>query len=84
MALADLMEWVATRRKTGTLELSRFSTKKSLAFRDGALFASTSNDPRESLGQRLIKDKLITEEQLFEALARQEREGGLLGESPRE
>jgi hypothetical protein len=80
MALADLMEWLATRRKTGTLELSRFSTKKSLAFRDGALFASTSNDPRESLGQRLIKDKLITEEQLFEALARQEREGGLLGE----
>jgi hypothetical protein len=80
MGLADLMEWISTRRKTGTLELSRFSTKKSLAFREGALFASTSNDPRESIGQRLIKEGLITEEELFEGLSRQEREGGLLGE----
>ncbi|HEY7515795.1 MAG TPA: DUF4388 domain-containing protein, partial [Vicinamibacteria bacterium] len=48
-------------------------------FQDGSIFSSWSNDPRESLGQFLIRDRLVTEEQLFKALLAQEKEGRLIG-----
>jgi len=47
--------------------------------RGGRIHSSSSNDPRESLGQFLVRDGLISEEQLFKALSRQESEGRLLG-----
>jgi len=36
--------------------------------KDGVIHSSTSNDPRESMGQFLIRDRHVTEEQLFRAL----------------
>ena len=52
---------------------------KRISFVDGIIQTSWSNDPRESLGQFLVRDALVTEEQLFKALLRQEREGRLVG-----
>jgi hypothetical protein len=79
MSLPDILQWIATGRKTGTLHLERRSIQKRIVFRDGNIATSWSNDPRESLGQFLIREGKITEEQLFRALSRQEEEGTLLG-----
>ncbi len=79
MSLPDILQWISTGRKTGTLHLERRSVRKRIAFRDGAIFSSWSNDPRESLGQFLIRDRLVSEEQLFKALVAQEKQGRLIG-----
>jgi hypothetical protein len=79
MSLPDILQWIATGRKTGTLHLDHRSIQKRIIFRDGKIATSWSNDPRESLGQFLIREALISEEQLFRALIRQEEQGKLLG-----
>jgi hypothetical protein len=60
--------------------MTRRSTHKRLAFRDGAVQWSSSNDPRETIGQALVRDGLITEEALFKALLKQETDKRRLGE----
>jgi Domain of unknown function (DUF4388) len=79
MALPDVLQWVATGQKTGTLHVERRSIQKRIILREGNIFSSWSNDPRESLGQFLIRLRLVTEEQLFRALLAQEEKGRLLG-----
>jgi hypothetical protein len=76
----DLLAWVHGRRRSGTLVLTRLSTKKRLAFRDGALQWARSNDPRETIGQALVRDRLVSEEALFTALLKQETDQRRLGE----
>jgi hypothetical protein len=76
----DLLAWVQGRRRSGTLVMTRLSTRKRLAFRDGALQWSHSNDPRETIGQALVREHLITEEALFTALLKQETDSRRLGE----
>jgi hypothetical protein len=77
--LSDLLAWIDKRKKTGTLSLQRRSTQKRLSFHSGRLHSSWSNDPRETLGQVLVRDQLLSEQALFEALIQQEKEGGRLG-----
>jgi len=79
MSLPDILQWIAQGRKTGTLHLSRGAVQKRLSFKDGSIFTSWSNDPRESLGQFLVSQGFVTEEQLFRALLAQENEGRLIG-----
>ncbi len=79
MGLPDILVWLGSGRKTGTLKLERRSIQKKLLLREGRICSSWSNDPRESLGQFLIRDRLITEEQLFKALLKAEAQGKLLG-----
>ncbi len=78
--LVDLFAWVMGRRKAGVLQMTRRSTRKRLAFRDGAVQWSSSNDPRETIGQALVRDGFITEEALFKALLKQETDKRRLGE----
>ncbi len=59
--------------------MRRGSLVKRIVFEEGRIHSSSSNDPRESLGQFLIRNSQLTEEQLFKALLRQEAEGRLLG-----
>src|SRR5687768_553680 len=79
MDLPEILQWISTGRKTGTLHIERRSVHKRIVFKEGVIHSSTSNDPRESMGQFLIRDRHVTEEQLFRALLRQEAEGQLLG-----
>ncbi len=79
MPLPDVLQWVASGRKSGTLHVERRSLQKRVFLRDGNLFSSWSNDPRESLGQFLIRLRLVSEEQIFRALLEQEATGRLLG-----
>jgi hypothetical protein len=78
--LLDTLQWVHGRHRTGVLQLTRRSTRKSFGFRDGVLRASSSNDPRETMGQRLVRDGLIGEETLFRTLLKQEGDRRRLGE----
>lgn len=79
MELSEVLQWISVGRKTGTLHLRRRSIEKGVVFSNGTISSSWSNDPRESLGQFLIRGGRIGEEQLFRALLRQEDEGRLLG-----
>ena len=79
MALPDILQWIAAGQKTGTLHLEHRSIRKRIIVHEGLIFSSWSNDPRESLGQFLIRDRLVTEEQLFKALLAQEEQRRLLG-----
>ena len=67
MDLPEVLQWIASARKTGTLHLERRSVTKKIYFQGGGIYTSWSNDPRESLGQILVRERLITEEQLFKA-----------------
>jgi hypothetical protein len=78
--LFDLLGWLMSRKKPGLLQMTRRSTRKRLAFRDGAVQWTSSNDPRETIGQALVRDGLITEEALFRALLKQETDKRRLGE----
>jgi hypothetical protein len=79
MALPDILQWISMGRKTGTLQLERRSIQKKISFRDGNIYTSWSNDPRESLGQFLLRERLVSEEQIFKALLRQEDQKRLVG-----
>ena len=79
MDLPEILQWISIGRKTGTLHLNRQSIQKRIVFKEGVVYTSWSNDPRESLGQFLIRDGLVTEEQLFTALLDQEQQGRFLG-----
>jgi len=77
--LPEVLQWISRGQQTGTLEVERGSVRKWIAFKSGLIYSSASNDPREHLGQFLVREGFITEEQLFEALLRQEAEGWPLG-----
>jgi len=79
MALPDLLQWVAAGRKTGTLRLQGEAFQVSLMFNGGAIVGSSSNDPREYLGQFLLSEGLITEHQLKDAFDLQSRTRVMLG-----
>src|SRR5438128_10078231 len=79
MDLPEILQWISTGHKTGTLHLERRSVEKRIVFQGGVIHTSWSNDPRESLGQFLIRERLVTEEELFRALLKQETEGRLIG-----
>lgn len=79
MVLSDVLLWIGTRHKTGTLHVRRGATRKRVVFQDGVLRSASSSDPRETLGQLLVRDMLISEEQLSKTLLNQEKKGTLLG-----
>jgi hypothetical protein len=80
MDLPEILQWISVGRKTGTLHLERGSIEKRIEFRDGDIYTSWSNDPRESLGQYLIRHGRLTEEQLFRGMLRHEEQGVPLGQ----
>ena len=79
MDLPEVLQWIASARKTGTLHLERRSVTKKIYFQGGGIYSSWSNDPRETMGQMLVRERLITEEQLFKGLLSVEQKGGMLG-----
>ena len=80
MHVVDLLQWCGTNLKTGTLRLTRGPIEKRLFFKDGQPFSSTSNSPRETLGQFLIRAGKLNEEELFKALIQQDRSQEPLGQ----
>lgn len=80
MNLADLLQWLANNRQTGTLNISNGTIEKRIYLREGTILSSSSSDPRRFLGHFLVSKGVITEEILAQAMTVQEQHGGLLGE----
>jgi hypothetical protein len=79
MSVSDLLQFLATGRKTGTLKLGRGGIVKQIYLEQGLIVGSTSNDPRELLGQVLLHYGKIEEGQLQTAMEIQRQFGGKLG-----
>jgi hypothetical protein len=77
--LAEILQWISQGQRSGTLYVTRGQVEKRIVFSRGQLASTASTDPREQLGQFLVREDLITEQDLFTALLRQEKEGKMLG-----
>ena len=79
MSLADLLQWASLGKKTGSLVLRNASLSKKVFFKAGTIVGSSTNEPTEFLGQMLISESLITEQQLKDAIDLQIRTRVMLG-----
>ena len=79
MSLPDLLQWAGSGRKTGTLSLKSGPLHKKIYFQDGAIIGSSSNDTREYLGQFMLSEGIITEQQLKDAFDLQSQTKVMLG-----
>jgi hypothetical protein len=80
MNLAELLQWLANNRQTGTLIISDGTIEKRIFLENGTILSSSSSDPKRLLGHFLVSKGVITEEVLAQAISVQEQQGGLLGE----
>jgi hypothetical protein len=76
MSAMDLLHWIAARRKTGVLRLSRRALEKRLLLEKGIVHSTWSNEPREYLREFLLSEGLVSEIQIVEAFAAQEAPSG--------
>src|SRR5205807_2831144 len=79
MNVSDLLQFLAAGRKTGTLKIGRGSIFKQIYLENGSIVGSSSNDPKEFLGQYLLHYGKVTEDQLQSAMDIQRQSGGRLG-----
>jgi Domain of unknown function (DUF4388) len=79
MSVSDLLQFLASGRKTGTLKLGLGSIVKHIYLEDGLIVGSSSNDPKEYLGQVLLHYGKIEETHLQTAMEIQRQSGGKLG-----
>ncbi|HKG58304.1 MAG TPA: DUF4388 domain-containing protein [Pyrinomonadaceae bacterium] len=80
MSLTDLLQFLATARKSGTLKFDQEKITKQIYFKKGMIVGSKSNDPREYLGQVLLHYGKVDEIQLKVAREIQRTTGAKLGE----
>ncbi len=78
--VTDLLQWIEASRKSGVVEIEQNNIKKTIVCHEGAIIACTSDDPATRLGQSLLAQRMITEEQLGIALQIQEETGQILGD----
>ena len=79
MSLVDLLQFLATGRKSGTLKFDHGKITKQIYFKNGMIVGSKSNDPREYLGQVLLHYGKVDEVQLKIARELQRTSGAKLG-----
>jgi hypothetical protein len=77
LALPDILQIISLTQKTGKLTLTRREGSGVIVFKNGKIIYAASDSIRETLGNLLVCDKLITEAILMSALEVQHRsEGG--------
>jgi hypothetical protein len=81
MNLTDLLQFLGSGRKSGTLKFDRGKITKQVYFQNGLIVGSQSNDPREYLGQVLLHYGKVDEAQLQTAREAQRTSGLKLGEA---
>ena len=82
VVFGDVLQLIATGRRTGALVLKRPHRGKTIYFRAGDIIAAASDPPtdEERLGQLLLRKGLISVENLEKALKRQKSTGRRLGQ----
>ncbi|HEX5045218.1 MAG TPA: DUF4388 domain-containing protein [Candidatus Polarisedimenticolaceae bacterium] len=84
VSLPDLLWELCRAGKTGVLQLTRQGIRKSVYVKDGSIVFATSSDANDRLGELLLREGLVTLDQLEAAIARLgqgKRLGGLLVEA---
>jgi hypothetical protein len=79
MQLSELLQWLALGQNTGTLLIDGNVNKKRLYFLNGRINFTSSSDRRDYLGQFLVSQGYITEDELKKAMEVQEESNVLLG-----
>jgi len=79
MNVADLLQFLAAGRKTGTLKIGRGNIVKEIYLEGGLIVGSSSNDPKELLGQVMLHYGKIDETQLQTAMEIHRQSGSRLG-----
>jgi hypothetical protein len=79
MQLSELLQWLSTGLKTGTLVVRGTPGEKRIYFQNGRVTSSSSTLEREHLGRFLVGFGFITEEELIRALEVQQESRILLG-----
>jgi hypothetical protein len=79
MQLSELLQWLSTGTKTGTLIIRGAPGEKRIYFNNGRVTSSSSTLEREHLGRFLVGFGFITEEELIRALEVQQESQILLG-----
>ncbi len=74
MSVPDVLQFLAVSRKTGLLKFSQQKVLKGIYFENGIIVGSSTNDPKEYLGQVLIHYGKIDEAQLQAAMEIQRKE----------
>jgi hypothetical protein len=64
MDLPEVLQWVTVGKKTGSLTFVKDKIKVFIYFKDGLIVSSRSNDPTKQLGQFLLFQGKITEQEL--------------------
>ena len=77
--LAELLQWLGTSTKTGTLRVRGERYTKTVYLKQGRIISSASDDPTEQLGQFLLSQGRISEEDLRKGLETQASTRVLLG-----
>lgn len=67
MELPEVLQWVAVGKKTGSLAFARDKIKVVIYFADGNIISSSSNDPTKQLGQFLLFQGKVSEQELKRA-----------------
>jgi hypothetical protein len=80
MSVPDLLQFLESGRKTGSLKFARAKIIKQIYFEKGVIVGSYSNDPKEYLGQVMIHYGKLDEARLQVAMEVQRQSGGRLGE----
>src|SRR5688572_12076495 len=69
--LSDLLQWLGTAGKTGTLRVRGDRYTKTVYLKEGRIVSSASDDPTQQLGQFLLSHGRISEEDLRKGLETQ-------------
>src|SRR6266446_4862433 len=80
MSVPDLLQFVASGRRAGTLKFAQGKIIKQIYFENGLIVGSQTNDPKEYFGQVLIHYGKLDEKKLQAAMEAQRETGGKLGE----
>jgi hypothetical protein len=80
VSFPDILQLLATGKKTGTLECKTASRQKEVAFKDGnIIFASSVNSSEDLLGNMLLKKGKISKTDLERAITLHKQTGRQLG-----
>jgi hypothetical protein len=80
VSFPDILQLLATGKKTGTLECKTTSRQKEVAFKDGnIIFASSVNTTEDLLGNMLLKKGKISKTDLERAITLHKQTGRQLG-----
>lgn len=80
MPLPELIRWLHETEQTGTLVFQIGPVRKKLYFRKGEIISASSSNPREFLGQFLLRKGWMSEGELIQAVEKQLETGKMLGE----